>query len=157
MKKKEKRMILILIVISILIIGVIWFITRGGKKEEVVSSNAGEEQVKEEFVTKLEDGTKLNTSSTLNNEKQFQGLKITNIQLTNREDKTELIADIVNDTGSDKDAMLIDIVLYDKEGKEITTLGGRISPIKAGQTMQFSTSAMIDYANAYDFEFKLAE
>ena len=63
----------------------------------------------------------------------------------------------LNTSGSDKQAMLIDVILYDKNKNEITTLGGRISPIKAGQTMQFSTSAMIDYANAYDFEFRLKQ
>lgn len=155
MKKKETQMIFILIIISILIIGVIWIITKGGKKEEAVSTNLEQNIVTEEFVQELEDGTKLNTSSTLKKEKQFQGLKITNIQLTNQNNKTELIADIENSTGKDTQAMLIYIILYDKEGNEITTLGGRISPIKAGKTMQFSTSAMIDYANACDFEFKL--
>lgn len=87
--------------------------------------------------------------------KEEAELKITNIQLTNKNNKTELIADIENSIGKDIQAMLIDIILYDKEGNEITTLGGRISPIKAGKTMQFNTSAMIDYANACDFEFKL--
>ena len=87
--------------------------------------------------------------------KEFQGLKIGNIQLTNRDNKTELIADVQNSSDKDIEAMLVNVILYDKEGNEIATLGGRISPIKAGKTMQFSTTAMIDYANAYDFEFKL--
>lgn len=155
MKSEEKKMILILLIITIVIIGIIWLIARGNKKETINNGVVEENTVIEEFVQELEDGTKLNTSSQLNKSKEFQGLKIKNIQLTNQNNKTELITDIENVTGRDTQAMLIDIILYDKQGNEITTLGGRISPIKAGQTIQFSTSAMIDYANAYDFEFKL--
>ena len=152
MKKKEKKMLIILIIVAIIIIVALYFITRGGKEKTL---NVEENTVVEEFVQVLEDGTKLNTSSKLSEMKEFQGLKIGNIQLTNREDKTELIADVENPTENDTKAMLVNVILYDKNGNEIATLGGRISPIKAGQTMQFSTSAMIDYANAYDFEFKL--
>ena len=149
MKKKEKRMLLVLILISALIIGVIYFATRPKVNNEEVKE---ENKVVEEFVQVLEDGTKLNTSTKLGEMKEINGLKIGNIQLTNNGSKTELIADVTNGTQTDKKAMLIKVILYDKTGKEIATLAGRISPIKAGQTMQFSTSAMIDYANAYDFK-----
>ena len=84
--------------------------------------------------------------------KEYKGLKIGNIQLTNDGNKTQLIADVKNETPNNMQAMLIKVVLYDKNGNEIAKLSGRISPIKAGETMQFSTSAMIDYANAYDFK-----
>ena len=160
----KKSTIIITIIAIVLLIAIIIVVnTNNGenqRKENTIENNvenSAENSVEEEFVDVLDDGTKLNTSEELNNTKTFQGLTIKNIQLTNANGKTELIADIENTSGSDKQAMLIDVILYDKNKNEITTLGGRISPIKAGQTMQFSTSAMIDYANANDFEFRLKQ
>ena len=160
----KKSTIIITIIAIILLIAITITVNTNNsgdqRKENIVENtieNNVENSVEEEFVEVLEDGTKLNTSEELNNTKTFQGLTIKNIQLTNANGKTELIADIENTSGSDKQAMLIDVILYDKNKNLITTLGGRISPIRAGQTMQFSTSAMIDYSNAYDFEFKLKQ
>ena len=126
MKKKEKRMLIILAIVAILIIGVIYFLTRPKQEENIPTENT----VVEEFVDVLEDGTKLNTSTKLSEMKTFEGLKFGNIQLTEKGSKTELIADVVNESGKDIDTILFDIILYDKEGNEIIKLGGIISSIK---------------------------
>jgi len=152
MKKKEVQMIGILILVAVIIIAIIFFATRGKKQESNTDGQTTQNTEREEFIQVMEDGTKLNTSSKLNEEKEFKGLKIGNIQLTNKGDKTQLIADVTNPTQNDMQAMLIKIILLDKSGNEIARIGGRISPIKAGQTMQLSTSAMIDYTGAYDFK-----
>lgn len=151
----DKKTIILFIVLIAILIGVVLLLPKSKSNEEGEIKSVTTNETIEEYVDVLGDGTKLNNSEELGKTKTFQGLTIKNIQLTNKDNKTELIANIENPTTSDKQAMLIDIVLKDKDGKEITTLGGRISPIKAGQTVQFSTSAMIDYANIYDFEFKL--
>ena len=156
MKPNEKKIILILIIIIVIVIGVVFVTTRGKGKEETENrNNMSQETTEEEMTTTLEDGTKINTSLELSNEKKFEGLTIKNIQLTNKDNKTELIADIGNTSNSNKEAMLVDVVLLDKEGKEIGRIGGRISPIRVGQTMQFSTSSMKDYSSVYDFKFEL--
>lgn len=172
MDKGKKIIILVIIVVLIIAIAIIIGNKNKNKNtntnsnsnslnsiaNEEISQSANDEQkneIVEEFVEIVENDIKLNNSEKLSETKTFQGLTIKDIQLTNGNGKTELIANIENKTEKDTQAMLIDVVLYDKEGNTITTLGGRISPIKAGQTLQFSTSSMIDYANAYDFEFKL--
>ena len=146
MKKSEKKMILILVIVSILIIGVIWLVTRP-KKEEIV-----ENEVVEEFVQVLDDGTKLNTSSKLQEEKTINGLKIGNIQLTEKNGQLVLLADVTNPTEKDSEIFLIDIILYDKTGKEIATVPGIVSPIKAGGKTQLNAGITEKYANAYDFK-----
>ena len=146
MKKKEKKMILILIIVSILIIGVIWLVTRP-KKEKIV-----ENEVVEEFVQVLDDGTKLNISSKLQEEKTINGLKIGNIQLTEKNGQLVLLADVTNPTEKDSEIFLIDIILYDKTGKEIATVPGIVSPIKAGGKTQLNAGITEKYANAYDFK-----
>ena len=137
MKKKEKKMLLILIIVAIAIIAILWFIARGGKESKQEETN----QVKEEFVQVQEDGTKVNISNKLKEEKELDGLKIGNIQLTEKDGQLTLLANVTNTTSQDVDAFFIDIILYDKDGNEIDTILGLVSP---GITE--------DYANAYDFK-----
>ena len=147
MKPKEKRMILILLVI--LVIAIIIFAVNKNKKDE---NTAEGNNVVEEFVQVLEDGTRLNTSTKLNEMKKFEGLEFGNIQLTNSNGQSVLLADVKNTTQAETGLMLVNVTLIDKNGNELGTVGGIISPLKPGESKQFNTSMTIDYANAYDFK-----
>ena len=149
MSKKEKRGLLILIIIAIAIITTLAIITNRKGKE--VNNDAEENEVVEEFVQVLEDGTKLNISTKLSETKIVDGLKIGNIQLTMQNGQSVLLADAENDTGKDIDIMLLDIILLDKNGNELTTITGIIGNLKAGEKQQLNSSVTSDYANAYDF------
>ena len=151
MKKKEKRGLLILILVAIAIITTLAIITNR-KEKEVNSDSTEENKVVEEFVQVLEDGTKLNTSTKLSETKTVDGLKIGNIQLTMQNGQSVLLADAENDTGKDIDIMLLDIILLDKNGNELTTIAGIIGDLKAGEKQQLNSSVTSDYANAYDFK-----
>ena len=148
MKKKEKRMILILLVV--LVIAVVIFVVSKNKKGN--KENTEENKVVEEFVQVLEDGTRLNTSTKLNEMKKFEGLEFGNIQLTNLNGQSVLLADVKNTTSAETGLMLVNVTLIDKNGNELGTVGGIISPLKPGESKQFNTSMTIDYANAYDFK-----
>lgn len=150
MKKKEKRGLLILILVAIAIITTLAIITNR-KGKEVNSDSTEENKVVEEFVQVLEDGTKLNTSTKLSETKIVDGLKIGNIQLTMQNGQSVLLADAENDTGKDIDIMLLDIILLDKNGNELTTIAGIVGDLKAGEKQQLNSSVTSDYANAYDF------
>ena len=121
------------------------------KGKEVNSDSTEENKVVEEFVQVLEDGTKLNTSTKLSETKIVDGLKIGNIQLTMQNGQSVLLADAENDTGKDIDIMLLDIILLDKNGNELTTIAGIVGDLKAGEKQQLNSSVTSDYANAYDF------
>lgn len=150
MKEKEKRGLLILILVAIAIITTLAIITNR-KGKEVNSVTTEENKVVEEFVQVLEDGTKLNTSTKLSETKTVDGLKIGNIQLTMQNGQSVLLADAENDTGKDIDIMLLDIILLDKNGNELTTIAGIVGDLKAGEKQQLNSSVTSDYANAYDF------
>ena len=150
MKKKEKRGLLILILVAIAIITTLAIITNR-KGKEVNSDSTEENKVVEEFVQVLEDGTKLNTSTKLSETKIVDGLKIGNIQLTMQNGQSVLLADAENNTGKDIDIMLLDIILLDKNGNELTTIAGIVGDLKAGEKQQLNSSVTSDYANAYDF------
>ena len=150
MSKKEKRGLIILILVAIAIITTLAIITKR-KGKEVNSDSTEEDKVVEEFVQVLEDGTKLNTSTKLSETKIVDGLKIGNIQLTMQNGQSVLLADAENDTGKAIDIMLLDIILLDKNGNELTTIAGIVGDLKAGEKQQLKSSVTSDYANAYDF------
>ena len=157
MKKGEKIMILVLLVI--LVIAIIAFV--GSKKQNKESNNTTENtvveenNVVEEYVQVLEDGTKLNTSSELSKVKQVGAYKFENMQLTEQNGQTVLLADVTNTGNTATNMQLVDVTLLDKNGKEIVKVGGIISPLQPGATTQFNTSMTLDYANTYDFKIEL--
>ena len=155
MKKQEKRMILILLaVLAIVIIALV--INKNAKKENKENkAETANNTVAEEFVQVLEDGTKLNTSEQLSKTKQVGAYKFENMQLTEQGSQTVLLADVTNTSSSATDLQLVDVTLLDKEGKEIITVGGIISPLQPGAKTQFNTSMTLDYANTYDFKITL--
>lgn len=156
MKKNEK--IIISILLLVLVIAIIIFAVNKNKKEEDNNENINtetENNVTEEFVQVLEDGTKLNTSTKLNETKQVGIYKFENIQVTEKDGQSLILADVTNTSKNETDAKIVDIKLLDKDGKEIVTIGGIISPLKSGETKQFNSSMSLDYANIYDFEIIL--
>lgn len=146
MKKKEKQMIGVLILITIIVI--IIAIVMANNKEEKVENKAP----KEEFVNVLEDGTRLNTSDKLHQKKTFDGMEITNFQLTEKDNVTLLLGTITNTSDTARGGYPVNITVKDKQGNEIITVAGFIGELEPGKSTQLSTSATFDYANAYDFE-----
>ena len=141
---------MILILLVVLVIAVVIFVV--SKNKTGSEENIEENNVVEEFVQVLEDGTRLNTSTKLNEMKKFEGLEFGNIQLTNLNGQSVLLADVKNTTQAETGLMLVNVTLIDKNGNELGTVGGIISPLKPGESKQFNTSMTIDYANAYDFK-----
>ena len=160
MKKNEKRLIIVLLVITVIVVAIYMSRKDNG---EIIENDVNvevieeENKVVEEFVQVLEDGTKLNTSTKLSETKDLNGLQIGNIQLTESNGQSLLLADVVNNTEAATDVTIVDITLLDKEGNEIVTLGGIIGPLQPGETTQLNTSSTLDYANAYDFTVKVTE
>ena len=74
------------------------------------------------------------------------------MQLTEQNGQSVLLADVTNNSGKATNLTIVDVVLLDKNGQEIITVGGIISPLQAGEKTQFNTSMTLDYANAYDFK-----
>lgn len=161
MKKSEKKMTLILVIVSIIIISIIYISTRSSKNRSeprtAIEESTTNENV-EEFVQVLENGKKLNNSTKLNEAKQVNGLEFSKIYLTEKDNSTDLIATVKNNTGKDITKMtFVKVTLLDKEGKNIVVLDGVIAPVKAGEEKQFQINSTLDYANAYDFKIEITK
>ena len=146
MKKNEKFMIGIIVVITIVIL--IIALNRENKKEK---QEGTENVAQEEFVNVLEDGTRLNKSDKLHEKKEFDGMEITDFQLTEKDNVTLLLGTITNTSNEKKGGYPVNIKVVDKQGNEIITVAAFFGELEPGQSTQLSTSATFDYANAYDF------
>ena len=156
-KKKNvlKPFILLIIILLIILIIALISINKNNKNPEKNISN-GEENNVESYVEEIETGLKINKSTKLNEAKEVQGLKITNIQLSTKDGMTTLLADVINNSGTKTALKTVEITLIDKEGNELTKVTGIIDSLDVGESKQLNIGMTSDYVNAYDFkvEFK---
>lgn len=148
MKTKEIKGLLILVIVAIVIIMGIWLLTRNNNenktKEETIKNS--------EVVQVQEDGSKINISEKVKETREIEGIKIENIRITERNGQTMLVADLTNKTDAKKERFLVNIIIYDKQGKEMGTIPGVIGEMQAGETIEMQAGITEDYINAYDFK-----
>lgn len=147
MDKSEKRMIAILVAITIIVIivAIIWNNNTKNKKVEENTTS------KEEFVNVLEDGTRVNNSNKLHEKKIYDGLEITDFQLTEKNNVSLLLGKVTNTSTTTKGGYPVYVKIIDKQGNEIITIEAFLGELEPGKSTQFNTSATFDFANAYDF------
>lgn len=144
--------VLDIVLIIIIAIGIIIVTKKIISNKKTKEDNQVQNEEIEQYVTVLEDGTKLNNSSKITENKKLQGLEITNTQITYNDGVTNLLANVKNTTKSDIDIQEVKIILLDENGKELYQMPGIIEAVKAGETIQFNSSITADFANAYDFK-----
>lgn len=146
--KKNKKLVIILVIILIILvlcIGVGIYIWK--EKNKPIPQEQGKE-----YVQTLEDGTKLNVSQKLSETKIIDGLEITQLQLTEKGNTTQLLGTITNKTNETKKASIITITFLDKQGNEITSMKPYIKELKANESTPLNASMTFDYTNAYDIK-----
>lgn len=170
MKNEKGKNLFLKIVLIAIIVGIIVFIimniVKSKNSKEGVGQNYqnqnGESQqveenaVKEEFVQLTDDGMKVNVGSKITDDKEVNGLKFTNVQLTEKDNQSTLLADVENATGKElKDYTNLDITFFTKDGQEIVTIKGILTPLKSGEKTQLNAGLTQDVANAYDIRIKV--
>ena len=168
--KNEGMWILLLIVVVIIAIGLIVGLgmnkgknntnldtQQGQMQEQEQDKEIEEEEQKDTYATKLEDGTRLNTSSELKETKTYKDLEISNIQFTEKNGLSVLLADVKNNATTTHEEEVVKIVLLGENDETIATLRVLIGKIEPGETSQINTTASADYANAKDFKVEASE
>ena len=157
MKMKAKELLIILLIILFFLIVITIAVNSRDDREveetpQTPEIGVTEENEVEEFVEVQEDGSKVNTSEELKKTKTIDGLEISNIRLVENNNVSQVVADVTNPTNGTLGDFPVEIIVLDKEGNEITRIGGYIDRVNAGETVQLNASATSDFANAYDFE-----
>ncbi len=150
MKKNEKIVVGAIALIAIIVIAGL-VISRNSRRQQIADGGEDENYVEEEFVQRLEDGTRLNTSEQLHTTKRIEGVEISNIQVTEKDNLTDILGTATNVTDKVQQGFTMDVKILDKEGNEITTIGGIVGKLEPGESTEFHSNATFDFANAYDF------
>lgn len=164
--KNEGMWILLLIVVVIIAIGLIVGLgmnkgknntnldtQQGQMQEQEQDKEIEEEEQKDTYSTKLEDGTRLNTSSELKETKTYKDLEISNIQFTEKNGSSVLLADVTNKGSETHEKETVKIIITEEDGSK-TEVRALIGEIKAGETVKLNTSMTADKVNAKDFEIQ---
>ena len=138
------------IVVGVVILLMIILIVKGNKDKNQNVIQESQTEV-EEFVNTLSDGTKVNTSNKLAETKIIDGLEVSNIRLTEKNNLSKILATVKNPTTQEKGGYAVTIKLLDKNGETIKEIESYIDKVKSEDTVTLNTAATVDFANAYDF------
>lgn len=149
-KKKKRRIITIGFITIIVLIAVFitYLIIRKNNK------NPSELGKTEQYFTVLEDGTKVNNSPKIKENKQFDELDITNIELREKGEITQLIATVTNNTNSAKGGYPASMIFVDGNNNELAKMGIYIKELQPGESTTLNASITFNYTNAYDIIIK---
>lgn len=157
MKDNKKKVIIIALLILVILVGIKILIGNNKNRKNVNNANTSNVAIDEKNVKTLSDGTRLNNSTKMQEIKTIDGLEISNIQLTEKDNVSILLGTVTNKTNETKGDYPVNIIIYDENEKEITTIGGYIGEVNPGESIQLNSSATFDYANAYDFRIEKTE
>lgn len=148
--KKDKNVWIFVGVMVVLI--VVLLVVRNNNKNKKGQEVENQTQVTgEEYVNVLSDGTKINTSDKLAETKVIDGLEISNIRLTEKNNISKILATVKNSSNQTKGGYKIKITLLDKNSNTIKEIESYIDQVEPGETVTLNTAATVDFANAYDF------
>ena len=157
MKDNKKKVIISALLILVILVGIKILIGNNKNRKNVNNANTSNVAIDEKNVKTLSDGTRLNNSTKMQEIKTIDGLEISNIQLTEKDNVSILLGTVTNKTNETKGDYPVNIIIYDENEKEITTIGGYIGEVNPGESIQLNSSATFDYANAYDFRIEKTE
>lgn len=148
MKNNEKRMIAISsVIVVIIILGILLIVGNTLKKNNDVKK---EDENRDKYVEILQDGTKINRSERLRKTIQLDGMEIKDIQLTNKNGVSVLLATATNLSNQSIEITEVKVRLYDENYNILEEMNGVISSTKPGESVQLNVSISDDYSNAYD-------
>ncbi len=147
-RKRQLKLIIFGIIIAIIAVIAITIIIGINKKKNEQKNQTNEES----YIQEMEDGISINKSLKLNEAKLVNGLLVSNIQLTEKDGMTTLLADVTNKTEQKTEFKKLKIILLDENENEIATMTAFVNSIEVGETTQLNASTTSNYIKAYDFK-----
>lgn len=99
---------------------------------------------------------KYNTNEGVIEDKEVEGLKLTNTSLVSTENSATLVTAVTNPTKKNKKVRIFNIYVKDKEGNTIVTLQGYVGgEVPAGETREITSNVDMNLDNAYKVEYEI--
>lgn len=155
--ESEKKTIIMVVVGVILIAVIVAGVMKMKPQNEGTQDVVANQEENEKFTKKLEDGSKVNVSEELNKTKMYKDLEISNIQFTERNGRSQLIADIKNTGKVKHEVEIVKITIIGENGEEIETMNPILGDVEPGKTIQLNANITADVTNAKDFKIEAKE
>lgn len=151
MKRNEKIFLGILIGITIVLL--IFSIVRNTNNNKKAEDNqiVQEQESTDKFYATLNDGTAVNVSGKIKENKTFEGFEISNVVLIEKDNVTQLSGTITNKTDKKTEFQILNFKIVDKSRNEIVTVPCAVEELAAGEAKNIFSSSSFNYVNAYDF------
>lgn len=108
----------------------------------------------EENVGHLDDGTRINSSQKMLEKRAIRedsAIEVSNMKITASNRNSVIVVQAKNVSQEEQGDYLAMISFLDKDGKELFQVGIHIPKLAPLQTVEVTTSATTDIANAYDY------
>ena len=157
MSKNQKIGIAVAIVIVLIIL--IAIIVGVNKNDDVTQEGSKNGLIVdgEKYTASLSDGTKINLSADFNSTKTYKNLEISNIQFTEKNGKSIMLADVTNKGNDTHDVEIVKLTMIGENGEEVTEIKPIIGEIKPGETVKLNASIYADVTDVKDFKIEEAE
>ena len=100
---------------------IVVLVNANAKKMKVQGGTGNPVENEEKYTTELDDGTKINTGEEFNSTKTYGSLEISNIQFTEKEGMTVLLADVTNKGSTTHENEVVEITILGENGEELST------------------------------------
>ena len=158
MNKNEKRWIVLLVAVLVIAVVLIVGLNMSGNKQD---TTIGQSQTQGTTGTQAGDestdyATRVNTNDDFNATKTYNDLEISNIQFSENNGTSVLLADVTNKGDSTHEQETVKITIVGEDDSE-TTVNAIIGTIEPGETIKLNTSMTADVVNAKDFKIEAGE
>lgn len=153
---KEKLIKLAIIIFCLLLLLIVMIKNKNTTYEDSLN-NSVNKNISNKTVETLSDGTKINVSSKLLEEKVFSAYKVSNIQITEKDGIFCFLADIENVSKIKQELTMIEITFYDQAGNVIRTLNGIVTDIAPGEITQLNSTTTENILNVENVSFKVID
>ena len=154
---------LIIIVALVIIVGIsVYIINNNSKKGEYNNSDVKTTEDLKEHESlidmkntenvKIKDGEKVNTSEKLTKDKEFSGLKVTDIKLQTKKGVSNFTATIENSSKEEYKGGIVTLTFKKSDGTDLAKVEAMIPAIKAGEKNTINASTTADVVNASNVE-----
>ena len=159
MNSNEKRWVILLV--AVLAIAVVLIVGLGMNANKQNTSIGGQSQAQGATETQTGDensnyATRVNTNEDFNSTKTYNDLEISNIQLSENNGTSILLADVTNKGESTHEQETVKITIVGEDDSE-TTVNAIIGTIEPSETIKLNTSMTADVVNAKDFKIEAGE
>ena len=150
-KKQSKKLLWVLTIVFLIIVCVTVIFVKIFTKNDNNKNLAGNN---DNFSKIISDGTRINISEKLNENKKIDDLDITDIELKSDGQVTQLTAIINNNTGKTKGDYPAKVIFIDSNNNEIAEMGIYIKKLQPGESTILNGKITFDYTNAYNFNIQ---